>query len=255
MAVDVVPWMVGDGAAHSEVTGRVLAHVATGGRQGVTKAGDLKVSAPSTPTGKVSVVNGSASILNTYEADSNQSYTARNNGPVDVTVSPTSGTARSDMLVLRIDDPNFGGTPRADKAVGPYAMFAIISNVGSTATQAPGSVSFPCIPLARIDIPVGTSAITNAMIVDLRKTVDYVPVTEVRNVVTTTNAAGRATINYAKTFPVIPVVIPVGGNGEVYWVTSTTKTSFTVEARYHGKDILIQSGNIRVLYTATEPTS
>jgi hypothetical protein len=71
------------------------------------------------------------------------------------------------MLVLRIDDPQYGGTAPSDPKVGPYTRFAIVSGVSSTATTV--STTYPAIPLARIDIPASTATITQAMIVDVRK--------------------------------------------------------------------------------------
>lgn len=251
MPLDTVPWAVKGGAVISAEVARSFAYAATSGASGVTQPSDLQVRSQTTPGSTVRVASGVAAIVNTYAGQFGQSYIVRNAGEEDVTISATVGTARSDMLVLRIDDPQYGGSTPPNVASGPYAKFAIISNVGSSAVAPPAGIAFPCIPLARIDIPANTGAIAQSMIFDLRPKLDYQPVSESKNVVVVTNAQGRQTINFAKTFPTPPVVTASGGNGEVYWIVGVTTTGFTVEARFHGKDILIQ-GSVRVLYHAVE---
>ncbi|QWA26860.1 hypothetical protein KJK32_46965 (plasmid) [Streptomyces sp. JCM17656] len=80
-------------------------------------------------------------------------------------IAATGGSARSDMVILRIEDPEYEGT--LDPETDEVAYFDVISNVSSSATAIPDSRT--AIPLARIDIPSSTSTITNAMITDLRK--------------------------------------------------------------------------------------
>lgn len=169
MTLETVPWMVAGGAQHSAEVGRSVAYASIGGLQGVVKKGDLQVQAQSTPGGSVRIADGVGAVANSYAGQSGQSYVARNVGYENISVPPTSGSSRSDMIVLRIDDPEFGGSVPASVATGPYCRFAIISNVGSAATDIPAGTPYPAIPLARIDIPSGTGTITSAMIKDLRK--------------------------------------------------------------------------------------
>lgn len=169
MALDTVPWMIAGGAVHSAEVGRSLAYAATGGKSGITAPRDFLVLALSTPGTSVRVAAGSAAIVNAYAGQEGQSYIARNTSDVNVAIAATVGSARSDMLVLRIDDPQYGGSvPPDGVAIGPYVKLEIIPNVGSTATEVPGGTPYPAIPLARIDIPAGTGTITNAMITSLR---------------------------------------------------------------------------------------
>lgn len=170
MALDNVPWLVAGGAVHSAEVARTLAYVAVGGAEGVADIGDMKVSQISTPTGQVKVAAGAVAITNTYAGQTAQSYIGRNTADTLLAIAPTSGAPRSDMIVARIDDPQYGGTVPADPAAGPYIKFAVVSNVGSTADANTNlAVSYPYVPLARIDIPASTSAITNAMVKDLRR--------------------------------------------------------------------------------------
>lgn len=168
MSLDPVPWFVGGGAEHSADVARLLAYAATGGGSGVIGSGDFKISALPTPGGAVRASEGAAAIVSTTVAQ--QSYIARAPSPTDISIAPTgAGTPRSDMVVLRINDHNLtGGTPPADPKVGPYVGLDVISNVGGTATTVPGTYALPAIPLARIDLPASTSAVTAAMITDLR---------------------------------------------------------------------------------------
>lgn len=153
-----------NGATHSAQQFRMLVRDLARGNEGITEGDDLKVTQRATPGGGVTVADGSA-VVKGRDAVFQGHYSACNIGPVDVDIAPTSSTARSDMLILRIEDPEYTGT--LNPATDQVAYFQIISNVSSTATTIPDGRTG--IPLARIDIPALTYAITNAMIVDLRK--------------------------------------------------------------------------------------
>lgn len=169
MALDTVPWMVAGGAVHSAEVGRTLAYVASNGQSGVTQTNDFLVRALSTPGTSVRVAPGSAALVNTYAGQTGQSYIARNTSDENVGITQTGPQARSDMLVLRIDDPQYGGTsPEVSVEEGPYVRLSIIPNVGPIAVAIPSGTPYPAIPLARIDIPANTGTITQAMIKDLR---------------------------------------------------------------------------------------
>jgi hypothetical protein len=252
VTLDTVPWAISQpGALHSFETARALAYIACDGRTGVAGPTDMSVVAKTIASAQVRVLGGVASIVSTYSNQGGQAYAARNAGEEEVTV-PAATTARSDMLVLRINDTKYGGGTPDNAASGPYAKFELISNVGSSATTLPVGLGYPAIALARIDIPANTQAITNAMIKDLRRTVR--PASESKNVVVNTNAQGRATINFTTPFLIAPVVTPSGGNGEVYWVTGVTTTGFTFEARsITSPGALVAGGPVRIHYHAVEP--
>lgn len=168
MALDPVPWIVGGGAVHSPAVARTLAYVALGGKDGVASPTDLKVQQLAAPGGSVRVGVGAFSINNTYPGQSGQAYVGRATSETVLAVTPTGGAIRSDMVIARIDDPEYGGTSPVDPAVGPYNSLQILTNVGATATEVPAEITYPAIALARIDIPVSTSVITDAMITNLR---------------------------------------------------------------------------------------
>lgn len=152
-----------NGATHSAQQFRMLVRDLANGAEGITQGDDLKVTQRSTPGGGITVGDGSGVIrgrANTFQG----SYAACNIGSVNVDIAATSGTGRSDMVILRIEDPEYEGSlnPETDE----IAYFQVISNVSSSATTIPDGRTG--IPLARIDIPASTSTITNAMITDLR---------------------------------------------------------------------------------------
>lgn len=153
-----------NGAAHPAQQFRMLVRDLSNGAEGITQGDDLKVSQRTTPGGGVIIGDGSAVIrgrANVFQG----SYSVCNIGTVDQPIAATGGTARSDMLIIRVEDPEYEGSlnPAVDQITYPQ----IISNVSSSATTIPDGRTG--IPLARIDIPANTSTITNAMITDLRK--------------------------------------------------------------------------------------
>jgi hypothetical protein len=154
-----------DGATHPAQQFRMLVRDLARGAEGITEGDDLKVSQLSTPGGGVQVSDGSGIV--TGRANPLQgSYAVANLGTDTVDVAANGGGAtRYDMVVLRVEDPEYEGT--LDPAVDDINYFTIIPNVSSTATTIPGGLTG--IPLARIAIPAGTSVITDAMITDLRQ--------------------------------------------------------------------------------------
>jgi len=154
-----------NGATHSAQQFRMLVRDLANGAEGITQGDDLKVTQRATPGGGVLVGDGSAVVrgrVNTFQG----SYAACNIGAVDVPIAATgSGAGRSDMVILRVEDPEYEGT--LNPATDQIDYFQVISGVSSSATAIPDGRTG--IPLARIDIPASTSTITNAMITDLRQ--------------------------------------------------------------------------------------
>jgi hypothetical protein len=153
-----------NGATHSAEQFRALVKDLSSGAEGITEGDDLKVTQLSTPGGGVQVAEGSGVILGRVSAFQG-TYAARNQGAETVSIAATGGSPRSDMVILRVEDPEYEGT--LDPATDDINYFQVISNVSSSATAIPDGRTG--IPLARIDIPASTSTITNAMIVDLRQ--------------------------------------------------------------------------------------
>jgi len=157
-----VPILV-NGATHSAEQFRAMVQDLARGAEGITAGTDLKVTQLGTPGSGVQVASGSGVVRGRYNAFQG-SYAVRNQGAATVNVAATGGTGRSDMLILRVEDPQYEGT--LDPEVDNINYFQIISGVSSSATTIPDGRTG--IPLARIDIPASTSTITNAMIKDIR---------------------------------------------------------------------------------------
>jgi len=164
MALDTVPWFIGGGAEHSPEVARLLAYTATGGAQGVTQAGDLRVAALAVPGTAVRIYPGSAVLPNRYPGGGQQSYMVRNeSASTEVQIPATGSTGGATRyIILRVDDPQYPGqlTP-ADVKFGPYVRATYVSSITNLA--------YPHVVLAKIVQPANTGTITQAMITDLRE--------------------------------------------------------------------------------------
>lgn len=172
MAVDPVPYFVGNpGAQHSAEVVRSSMYAATRGAEGIAGVADLKVQAQSVPNGTVQVVPGGALLLNRYPGGSGQSYTLRNATATDVPITATgSGGGRTDLIVARILDSQYEGTPPVDPNDFQYSRIVTIQGVPSgTKTARELNLGYPAIALAKITLPASTGTVTDAMITDLRR--------------------------------------------------------------------------------------
>lgn len=162
MALDNVPWFIGGGAEHSPAVARMLAYAATNGADGIISPADMRVTALPTPGSAVRILPGGATMLNRYPGAPNQSYTVRNATATDVEV-PATGSAggATRFLILRVDDPEFGGQAPANARTGPYVRAVLVNSITYLA--------YPFVALARIVQPANTATITQAMITDLRE--------------------------------------------------------------------------------------
>ncbi|MEU7609557.1 hypothetical protein [Micromonospora sp. NPDC049204] len=172
MAVDPVPWFVGGGAQHSPEVARQLAYAAFRGNEGVLGSGDLLVRPLSVPGAGVRVLPGACAINNRAAGGEYQAYSGRVTSQEVVAVSPTgSGSGRSDLIVMRVEDPFMPGEPwqdPEDEAIGPYLFARRIAGVPSgTRTVAELGLGYSAIALARIDLGPSTGTVTS--VVDLRR--------------------------------------------------------------------------------------
>lgn len=171
MTVNNVPWFVSqEGVEHDSAVARSVAYLATQGKSGIANPGDMKVSAMSTPTGKVRVARGVAAIPSRYTGANGQSYVGVVDSQTEVTINPTSSTGgRNDLVVLRIQDTAFEGSQPADVNNFSYCRLEVIQGVpASTNSVTDLGLTYPAIALGLIKIPASTSAITSSMISDLR---------------------------------------------------------------------------------------
>ncbi|MGW7398133.1 hypothetical protein ACWGH7_16730 [Streptomyces cyaneofuscatus] len=158
-----VPILV-NGATHSAEQFRAMVQDLARGAEGITAGTDLKVTQLGTPGAGVQIASGSGVVRGRFDAFQG-SYAVRNQGTDTVDIAATGGSPRSDMLILRVEDPQYEGTLNPE--VDNINYFQVISNVSSSATAIPDGRTG--IPLARIDIPASTATITDAMIVDIRR--------------------------------------------------------------------------------------
>lgn len=164
MAINCYP--LGGGRLNTASMARVAHGTATSGRQGVRGPGDLQVKAQSTPNGTVLINHGSCTVRNVapYERES---YAVENSTETTLSIPQTGSSPRNDLVVMRISDPTVAGTPFFGQTITDVANLFVISGVANNATAVSSSLGYPALPLARINIPANTSAITNAMITNL----------------------------------------------------------------------------------------
>ncbi|WP_405908752.1 hypothetical protein OG742_30580 [Streptomyces sp. NBC_00828] len=158
----IQPPMLTHGGTHPARAFRMMVRDLASGNQGVTEGNDLKVREWSTPGAGVRVGDGSAVVRGA--AWGQGSYTQYNVGDAIVPIAPTGSAARSDLICLRVEDPEYEGN--RDPAADEIGYFHVVSGVSATAKAVPSGMT--AIPLARLDIPANTATITDALIVDLR---------------------------------------------------------------------------------------
>jgi len=165
---DGKPWAVEHGATIPAAVARAAHYAATKGRQGVTRPGDLKVAATPSASQGVRIGTGSATILNQQAPGESYQGLARTFTDVNVTVN---GSARTDLVIGRIIDPDFAPWQPSDVpdgVNGPYWRPYVVPGVSSSTTKASDVVSYSAVELARIAVPASGN-ITNGMITDLRR--------------------------------------------------------------------------------------
>jgi hypothetical protein len=160
-------WAV-DGNMVDAAYARMMLSAATMGAQGVVGHLDCQVQATTpTPTAGIVITPGQV-VVSGAEAPYQGSYHGWNVGnDTTLTIAATAGSPRSDMVVVRAEDPTWSGSPWGNPASGQILFPRVISGVAAGSTVPPAGQS--CIPLARIDVPASTSAITQAMINDVRQ--------------------------------------------------------------------------------------
>ncbi len=171
MSFDGVPWAIGGGAEHTDELLRVAANAWSRDSEGIVLPGDLKVSQLSTPGGAVQIADGAAVVRCKQAAG--MSYIGRAGTSTQVSIAPTGGSPRHDMVIGRVIDPDYSPwVPYTDPeqiAHGPYWEPFVVSGVSAGATTlADAGITYSGVPLARVDIPASTSTIIDAYIVDLR---------------------------------------------------------------------------------------
>lgn len=167
-----VPWFVAGGKHEPEVA-RLLAYAATGGGEGVVQATDCKVEQLDVPATSVRVLPGAVVVRNGAAGAGSQTYLARNAEAQVVTMTATgSGGPRTDLIVARIEDPQYPGTADpADPENGPYVFVRVVADVPADTTRVQeiaGHENDSAVTLARVTRPASTGTVLNSHITDLR---------------------------------------------------------------------------------------
>jgi hypothetical protein len=158
-----------DGNSESGNFLRLMLQSATLGSQGIVNFLDCLVTATSPGTGAGLTISSGAVVVLGNETAFQGSYYGYNVGSdTSLSIAATGGSSRSDMVVVRAEDPTWGGSPWGNPASGQILFPRVISNVSAGSTQPPGG-SGSCIPLARIDMPASTSVVQSSYIHDLRQ--------------------------------------------------------------------------------------
>lgn len=165
-------WSI-DGARHPGELLRAFAYAATAGREGVVISSDCKVTQLSTAGPQVGISPGAIAMRNRSAGAVNQSYVLFNRLNSFVDVAPTGGSPRSDLVITRPKDPQYSPWQSVVGQANPdtfqYVEPIVIQNVPATTTSAAQlNLGYSAYALARIDIPAGTTNITQTMIKDLR---------------------------------------------------------------------------------------
>lgn len=171
MAVDPTAYFVGGGAEHSPETVRAAYHESTGGNEGVSGALDLKV-VPLSPAGAgVNVLSGGGTLINRYPGGQGQSYAGRAPSQTFVPITATgTGGGRSDLIVMRVLDPQYEGQPPADPLNFDYTRLRVIEGVApNTVSALDLNLGYPAIALGRVDMPVNTATVAQGYVTDLRQ--------------------------------------------------------------------------------------
>jgi hypothetical protein len=125
----------------------------------------------------VQVLPGTCAIKNRADTARDEMFVGRLYGEADKVTLPATDSSggKSYLIVARVENPYEGDSydPPEDPAKGPYIFTRVLGpqdGVTSTTTDA-AALGLPdsMIALARIDLPASTGAITQGMIIDLRK--------------------------------------------------------------------------------------
>lgn len=186
MAWDSVPWFIGGAAKHSAGVGRLLAHVAARGQEGIIGPTDLEVRELAVPGTKVRVFPGACAIINRALNVKYEMYLGRNLAAEDVDIAATSASGgRSDLIVARVENPFLNGEPwpepatPEEAAARQYIRSAVIPGVpASTKSVKELNLGYSAIALARVDLPASTGTVLQTYIKDLRFMADVASDTE-----------------------------------------------------------------------------
>lgn len=158
---------------HDASVVRVQTYASFNGGEGVINPTDLRVLELSTPGTSVRVMPGACCVLNRALGGENEAYAAKLSSQDEVAITPTgSGSGRSDLIIVRVENPFLSGEPWTDLNP-PFVYSRVIEDVPpNTKSVHDLGLGYSAITLARLDIPSSTGTITNSMVVNLRETLE-----------------------------------------------------------------------------------
>jgi hypothetical protein len=147
------------GGHHQAEDVRIGVVQAAGKLEGVGGINDLAPTATGT-SGNVTVAGGACYITGDDSVFQGM-YCLINSGNELVAIAPTGGSSRKDIIVARVQDPQYVGSADPD------------SNAAAIVAISGTSAAYPAVPssavlIAYVDIPASTSLITQGMITDKR---------------------------------------------------------------------------------------
>lgn len=188
-----VPWFIGyEGALHPAAVARQFANLATSGSEGVAGPSDWKITALDLPGPFVRANPGGGVLLNRSPGGDGQSYIDRTSildDSIEIPENASSQSPRTDIVIRRIEDPEYPGWQApASAANGPYGFFRVLTNQDPAVTKIEDlNLSYPAIALSKVTVPPSTSAISNAMLTDLRRLAVPRTKREIRRIVVAPN--------------------------------------------------------------------
>lgn len=175
--MDKVAWFLQAARDHPPELLRTLSYLAVAGNEGIAAPTDLRVQQMDTATGRVRISPGACAVLNRHPEARSEMYVSRAPGYSYLDI-PANGTGtRTDLVGVRVDDPQYAGVDgpanETEAETWRFARPFLLSNASSgqvtAAQRGQLDLGFPVYWLAYIVIPSNTSAITSAMIKDLRQ--------------------------------------------------------------------------------------
>lgn len=178
MAIDN-PIYVDQNALHRPSSIRLLSYGLTSGEQGVLGNTDCVVRPMAPAANQIQVMPGAFNVLARHLGGAYESYAGKIRvAEQSLAISPTtSGGGRSDLVILRIENPYVSGSGAweepADPVEGPYAFVRVIEGVPSTTWDhrqltGMGGDTWSAITLGRIDRGASTNIVSQSDIRDLR---------------------------------------------------------------------------------------
>jgi hypothetical protein len=173
MGLSPIPYMVGGDVEHPVEVMRAVAYMATRGASGVGTPDSFKPAATTVPSDRIVLSAGIAAADNAYPGGRNQSYVMFADSELEVPIEPTgSAGGRTDLVVLRILDPQYEGATPANPQTFQYARAYVVKGVAANTAGTRGlGLSFPAVAIARVTLPANTATVTPDMVTDVRRLV------------------------------------------------------------------------------------